>query len=98
MLSLSNLAGAIIQVYNQAANHHVAKSRLYLEIGNWIAAMDYAEDLLEAGGQHRATMTQAQHVADLNTSLAVFVIRAGFKFANYRPGTNAKPGKVVDRP
>jgi hypothetical protein len=96
--SFLSLSGQILAVYRAAANHHVAKSRLYLEIDNWRAVTVYAKDLITAGLSYEGTMRRAQHVVELNNNLGVFVAKAGFRLDNYRPGTNAVPGKVVDRP
>lgn len=91
--SFLSLSGQVLAVYEAAANHHVAKSRLYLEIDNWRAVMIYAKDLLTAGVAYESTTRRAQHVVELNSNLGVFVAKAGFRLDNY-----TVPGKIVDRP
>jgi hypothetical protein len=94
------LVNQILTVYTAAANHHVAKSRLYLEVDNWRAVNEYARDWVDVGLHHRtrAIQTRAQHVVQLSTNLGVFLGNAGFRFANYAPGANGNPAAVVDRP
>jgi hypothetical protein len=92
------LADQLLAVYTAAADHHVSKSRLYLEIDNWKAVMSYAEELITAGVGRRETRGQTQHVVDLNYNLALYLAKTGFVFENYSVGSNGKPGRVLGRP